>query len=186
MKSIYSGPVRAFVATALMAAVLSACGGGGGSTTPTEPSQPQLTDAQKIAALETAGTLPTLDRSASLTGTDADGNGVRDDIDAIIRQRYTAAPQKAAATQYAAVVQSELTVNLTDMNAVKALSARSARAINCLATQFGTTTAPRFSDVRELLASYTNNTKARLLAHLAFSKALDGTVIALPEGNTCE
>ena len=36
------------------------------------------------------------------------------------------------------------------------------------------------------LEGVTTNTKARLLAYLAYNKALDGTSSSLPVGDTCE
>jgi hypothetical protein len=170
---------------ALLLASLGACGGGGGDT-PAGDNQPQLTIPQKIAQLEDTGALPKLDRSADIKGPDADGNGIRDDIDAIIRKTYSVPAQRKAAEQYAAVSQAQMVVDVNDKAAVKALSVRSARAINCLIQQFGTTQAPLFSDVQGSLANYTTDTKARMKAQLAYSKALDGSVVSLPEGNTCE
>jgi len=170
---------------ALLLASVSACGGG--SDNPTDNASPAaLTIPQKIAQLEDTGSLPKLDRSADIKGPDANSNGIRDDLDTIIQNTYTQPAQRKAAEQYAAVAQAQLLVDTNDKAAVKALSVRSARAINCLAQQFGTMQAPRFSDVREMFSSYTADTKARKLAQLAYSKALDGTVVSLPEGNTCE
>ena len=36
------------------------------------------------------------------------------------------------------------------------------------------------------LESVTANTKARIKAYLAYSKAMDGAVLSLPEGDTCD
>lgn len=174
------------VCAALLSVSMSACGGGGDSSTANTPAPAALTIPQKIAQLEDAGALPKLDRSADIKGPDADNNGIRDDIDAIIQKTYTEPAQRKAAQQFAAVLQSQLQVDPNNKAAVKALSVRSARAINCLDIQFGTTGSPSFSDVAESLEAYTADTKARKLAQLAYSKALDGTVISLPEGNTCE
>jgi hypothetical protein len=175
------------VCGALLLASVGACGGGGGSETPPNAGDPApLTIPQKIAQLENTGALPKLDRSADIKGPDANGNGIRDDLDTLIQNTYTQPAQLKAAEQYAVVAQAQLLVDTNDKAAVKALAVRSARAINCLIQQFGTTQAPRFSDVQALVASDTTDTKARMQAQLAYSKALDGTVVSLPEGNTCE
>lgn len=118
------------VCGALLSVSMSACGGGGDSPTTntnTNTAAPELTIPQKIAQLEDAGALPKLDRSADIKGPDADNNGIRDDIDAIIQKTYTEPAQRKAAVQFAAVLQSQLQVDPNNKAAVKALSVRSAR-----------------------------------------------------------
>lgn len=185
-----TGWARVFAA-AVFASALAACGGSGGapaSPPPTSPPLPvlELTDKQKVAQLETTGQLPKLDRSVDLQGPDANGNGIRDDIDAIIASSYAGAEQRNAANQYAAALQAVILVDPTNGPAVKALSLRSMRAITCLYVKFGVGQEPLFSTVQEDLMAYTTNTKVRLLAYLRYAKALDGSVISQPEGNTCE
>lgn len=188
--------LRPIGAAAVLTLTLAACGGGGSATAqqpepaapaPT-PAQPvEQTPAQKIAALEQSGALPTLDRSVSLPGPDANGNGVRDDVDALIASKYTDSAQRAAATQLAASLQAALLVDKANPSAVKAVSVRTSRSINCVYQRFdGVNGGASPAAVVQELGSVTTNTKARLLEHLAYSKALDGSVISLAEGNTCE
>ena len=51
-------------------------------------------ESETIEELEAAGALPKLDRTDSLTGTDSDQNGVRDDIDAFIAREYPSEPER--------------------------------------------------------------------------------------------
>lgn len=173
---------------------LSACGGGSSGSNPPSPgpsataSQP-LSDAQKIAALEDSGNLPKLDRETSIRGIDANANGVRDDIEAVIARKYPQQDQRAAAMQDAAALQSALLTNPADKAAVKAASLKSSRALKCLFLKFNVANDPNNASpaivANETLAM-TTNTKGRLQAYLVFDKALDGSVISQPQGNTCE
>ncbi len=166
-----------------VALLLAACGGD--DSTPT--AQTSKTPKEQIAALEADGSIPKLDRTGTVAGTDANSNGVRDDVDAFIVSSYSAPSQRAAATQFAAVLQSAMLVDASNTSEVKAISVRGARAVNCIYTRFdgsGDTRQPGL--VVEEIRSVSTNTKLRLLAYLSYSKALDGTSGALPEGDTCE
>jgi hypothetical protein len=176
------------VCGALLLASLGACGGGGGSNGDPAPTSGKAapTTAQQVAGLEASGTLPKLDRSADVKGPDADGDGIRDDINAVIAKTYSDSTQVKAAVQFAAVAQAQLLVDTGNPAAVKDVAVRTAAAVNCLAQTFGTTTTPSFSDVARALEADTANTKQRKQAQLAYSQAMAGAVISLPEGNTCE
>jgi len=140
-----------------------------------------------VQALEDSGSIPRLDRSASVAGTDADSNGVRDDVDSYIAANYTSATQKRAAQQFAGVMQSAIVVDTTDLATVRTVAIRGSRAVNCIYTRFdGTSGSKQPLAVVEEIRAVSTNTKARLLAYLNYSKALDGTAGALPEGDTCE
>lgn len=182
---------------------LTACGGGNGSSAASsqnpsdasspasEPSPPAsssstvLSAKEKIQQLEATGKLPRLDRSLDIQGPDTNGNGVRDDIDNYIAERYKTPEQRAAATQYAASIQASLIVDTQDRAATKANSVRDMRAINCLGDLF-LEKDMHFARVSSELLSITTNTKARLKAYLKYDKSLDGTVLSLSNGNTCD
>lgn len=159
-------------------------GQGGGNPPVTEPTQ---TPVQKVAALETSGAIPQLERTASVSGGDTNTNGVRDDIDAYITSQYSSAPQRAAAQQMAKALQKSLLVNPQDINAVKSIDREISRGINCIYAKFdGANGSQPPAKVAQVLESLTTNTKERLLAYLNYNKALDGTSSALPEGDSCE
>jgi hypothetical protein len=172
---------------ALLMASLGACGGGGGNdqAAATGGGAAQ-TPAQGFASLDAAGTLPKLDRSSDVKGPVSNSDGIRDDVEAVITKTYPDSTQAKAAKQFAAVAQAQLLVDAGNPAAVKAVATQTAAAVNCLAQTFGTTTTPTFSDVARALDADTANTKQRKEAQLAYSKAMDGAVISLPEGNTCE
>ncbi|NTV95116.1 MAG: hypothetical protein HGA75_06815 [Thiobacillus sp.] len=158
---------------------LSGCGAGGGAETGTATPQEQL------LALETAGAIPKLERDASVAGVDANSNGVRDDVEAYIAANYGTETERAAAMQYAKAMQAALQVDTSDIAAVKEVKRRLSRAGNCVYARFdGAAKQP--AAVNAELRAISTNTKQRLLAYLAYNKALDGTSWAMPEGDTCE
>ena len=62
-----------------------------------------------------------------MAGIDVDGNGVRDDIDAYIAQRFDEPSERGAFTQYARGYQTFLLADATDVDAV--LEANRARRV---------------------------------------------------------
>ncbi len=149
----------------------------------TAASSPQ----EQLAALESSGAIPTLERGTTLAGSDTDGNGVRDDIEAYISAQYSGISQRAAAMQAAKALQAALLVNVQDAIATKDVSRKITYAANCIFDRFlGASASRNPARVMRELEGITANTKPRLLAYLAYNKALDGTSSALPEGDTCE
>jgi hypothetical protein len=141
----------------------------------------------QLAALEASGAIPALERGSTLAGIDANGNGVRDDVEAYISAQYGEASQRAAAMQVARALQAALFVNVQDVAAAKEVSRKVTHAANCVFSRFpGPPGSKDPARVIKELEGVTANTKPRLLAYLAYNKALDGTSSALPEGDTCE
>lgn len=121
-----------------------------------------------------------------IAGLDADNNGVRDDIDAYINTRYSDVSQRAAALQTARAIQQDLLVDKTDKPAVKLAALAETRAVHCLFSKFHGPGPLQPSAVSSAIESMTANTKERLSAYLAFSKALNGTTAQLPTEDTCD
>ena len=175
--------IKKIVVTSLVG-ILAGCGGGSSSGTGADTAK---TPKEQVVALETSGAIPKLDRGNTLVGTDANANGVRDDVEAILTSNYTSKIQLAAAMQTAKAMQNALTVDTTDIPAVKVVDREISRGINCIYSKFdGANNSKQPAQVAQELEAITANTKQRLLAYLQFNKALDGTSSALPEGDTCE
>jgi hypothetical protein len=175
---------------AACALLLCACSGGssGGETTSTPvvatPSEVATLKA-KIQELETSGKLPTLDRSSSIPGPDANSNGVRDDIEAYIASLPITPVQKTAAMQYAKVFQQKITVDLNDAAALNRVGDLGSKAINCAGDVF----MPNYQDGYDLgskLEAMTANTKERAKQYMAYNKARSGSSGTMPTGNTCD
>ena len=131
----------------------------------------------------------TLDRTETISGIDANNNGIRDDIEAFIVQRYAEPKERAAMMQFARSVQASLLVDKFDQSALQALSLKDSYAVNCV---FNVLNPERNADnglpeiaAREIV-SLTTNTKARSKAYLMYSYALSGFVLTFPNGNTCD
>ena len=145
---------------------------------------PTLTLKEQIAKLEKSGQVPTLDRTSSLLGIDANNNGVRDDIEAYINSLGFTPAQVRAAMQKAKILQKTLSVNTKDPAAVQQLGEKSMASTNCLGDTF---TAPgQRSQVSQMLESYTMNTKTRVMQYLSYNSASSGSVTRLPDGDTCD
>ena len=143
-----------------------------------------------VEKLEADGILPTLDRTETVAGIDTDGNGVRDDIDAYIAQRFDEPSERGAVTQYARGYQTFLLADVADIDAV--LDANRARRVGaaCVFHRFeawwdsGGAKSP-FTIV-ESIQTLTVNTKARLLASIQLGRALNGQSWPHLSGDTCE
>lgn len=145
------------------------------------------TAAEKIADLEIKGKLPKLDRSADLKGPDIDMNGIRDDVDAFISSQNYSQPQKSGVQQLAKAHQKTLTINLADNALVLSQRLEVSKAIRCIFEVFPRAPDPAVAgSVARRIESITFNTRTRLLASLAMSKALDGKVLSKPKEPFCD
>lgn len=172
----------AFASLALLSLV-SGCGGGGSEPPPPPPSPPPPAQAS-IASLEQAGRIPRLDRSESLSGPDTNANGIRDDIDQFIAVRPDSAPQKEALSGFARGLQASLSANVTDQEETRRVALQITRSINCVFSRYPSAPTTASTALDEIQA-ITANTRIRLEAYLAYNRALDGSVAAIPEGDSC-
>jgi hypothetical protein len=175
------------VTAALLAAagvlLLSACGGGGDAGASTTPPPADVSLAATIASMQAAGTLPTLDLSPTVLGTDADANGVRDDIDRFIAALPDSAAQKSALTQLAKGLQATLSADTAGKASTAPVSATLARAVTCIWSRYGRSQA---AVKVQTLQEITVNTKKRYDAYRAYNAARNGSVVSLPTGVTCD
>jgi len=156
-------------------AVLAGCGGGSSSSGSNAPV------AQVLKQLQAQGKLPTLDTTDTIAGTDADGNGVRDDVDKFIAGLPDTADQKKALTQLAAAVQATMTVDTTDQSKLSAASMALNRGTACVFQQYSTTAANK----AYLMEEVTVNTMIRLKAYELYNAARNGSTVALATGAVC-
>lgn len=168
---------------------LASCGGGSSSAPPPPPppSPPPapapVPVSTRLDALVANGQLPTLDRSATLAGIDADGNGIRDDVDAWIAARNVAAAPASALRQHARSLQATLAVDVADAAAVRAAEQSLSRSMHCVYGRLSPDDAGAYAaDLKKI----TMNTKARVIAYVGFAHALNGSVISMPRGDTCD
>jgi hypothetical protein len=74
--------------------ILTGCAGEYDSSTASDTAK---TPKEQVVDLEASGAIPKLDRGNTIIGTDANANGVRDDVEAFITNNYTSSIQRAAA-----------------------------------------------------------------------------------------
>ena len=136
-----------------------------------------------VAALEANGTLPILDVSDSLGGTDANNNGIRDDIEAYIAAQTDSAPKKAALQQIAKALQSTLLLDTSNAASVAGAAMAMRRGVSCIWSTYDSVEA---HDRDARMQQLTVNTMARLVAYEKFNAAMDGTVMIAAAGNSCD
>lgn len=170
------------IATLLVGMSLAACGGG-----TTTPAAETATGSQKIAELEKSGQLPILDRTETLTGIDADKNGIRDDIDRHIESTYSSPREKASAQEFARAIQNTLTIDASIRQQADMAAAQITKAMSCRSAAFADDRHSTGSEMVYKIEALTANTKQRMKKYLAFNKAMDGSVIELDSGDQfCE
>lgn len=179
--------VRHFLLPIAAAAVVAACGGEGSSNTPPSSSGPRAGN----PSMQPQRTLqmPVPERSSSLRGMDADGNGVRDDIDAFIHSSVTDPARKDAVLQLARSKQEVMALvesgQLGDPNAVKAVKIKGAHAVNCFFDRFDFQ-AKESWQISNAIQKMAYDTLERARAYLDYNEALNGRSWPLPSGDTCE
>jgi len=177
-----------YMALLFAGALLAGCGGSSNDDVappppPPPPVQTAKSVAEAIAMLEASGELPRLQRDGGLAGTDANNNGIRDDVDNYLNAKNLPAEQKQALFQHARAMQAALLVDLADESAVNASSKAITRGVHCIWQRLGKDSA---ADTVMEIKKITMNTKDRVLAYGRLAGALNGTVISRPRGDTCE
>jgi hypothetical protein len=162
--------------------LLSACSHHSGSSATSSPSSPPSSLLDQLNALQKSGGLPTLDISASVAGTDANQNGIRDDIDAFIAARPDSTAQKAALSQYAKTLQTTLLIDTTQPSADSAAAAGIGRSIACIWSVYDPAAAYQMT---KDLQKYTVNTLPRIKAYDRFNFSMSGAVLTAPTGVVC-
>lgn len=153
-------------------------GGGGGGTPPVA-----LTASQAFAKLETSGELPVLDRSASLAGTDANADGLRDDIERHINSKSDSAPQKNSLKSFSRSLSTAMTVDTQDQNALRGVANSMNTSVSCIWKTYPSGSAsPMVREIEKL----TVNTRARYEAYMKFNAAMDGSVLKNERAVTCD
>ncbi len=177
-------PIRSFWfgLSLLSLHLLSACGGGGSSAVQTGTRSTSFP--QALAAAEASGHLPAQDRDDTIAGTDADGNGIRDDIDRYINGLPDSETEKNALRQNAAALQATIVQDISN-DVTRAQVARNImKSVNCIYKVYGGRD-PRITQRGSELEKMTVNTPLRLQAYGNFNRSMSGSVTKVPEGNNC-
>lgn len=176
----YRTVLYAFV---IVSVSVSACGGGGGGGASNPGSGSTSTAADTVRAMETSGQLPTLDRTSTLSGIDADSNGVRDDLDTYIAATQDPAPRMRALAQMARAINSTMIVDVANDASLGAAATELRDAVNCIWSRYDPPLArTKVEEIRKLMV----NTRQRYDAYGRYNQARNGAVIGIPTGDTCQ
>jgi hypothetical protein len=138
-----------------------------------------------LAQLEASSQIPVLDRSADLSGSDIDLNGVRDDIDKYINSLPDSVSQKSALRQEARAISSAIIAGSQslDQSALKDVSAQIGRAVFCVFQRYDPTIANRkITTIEKFVA----NTRVRFDAYDKYNSKVSGTSSRAPVGDSCD
>lgn len=172
---------------------ISACGDSGGESSqpggnrnndPVNDLQPVESASEAISRLESTGELPRLDRGESLTGTDADDNGIRDDIDTYLSSLPVSDSEKSAIESTAGALQAIQLVDISSPATLQVSSDNLAQSVVCLSAAFDNP-----ADAHKYLKTlegYTANTPERAQKYIDFNTARDGSVTRLPSSSNCQ
>lgn len=184
--------LKHFPGLVLIAVFAAGCGSGTRGTTsnPTTaspggfPSSSSQTVASALSLLEDSGQIPRLDTSASLAGTDDDGNGVRDDVDSYIDSLLDSSAQKGALRQISkAYTMALLAGSSEDSTELRNTSIKLMNGIHCLWDTYDSSLASdRLGDIRKVNV----NTVERFKAFMEFSRKISGWSVRLPREGTCD
>lgn len=161
---------------------LAACGHDDDAPAPPTPPPATTGPLSQLQADVASGVLPTLDLTASVTGTDTNGNGIRDDIDALIAKQPDLPLQRAALVQVAHSIQATLSLDPGNAGASAAAAADMRKAIACLFVQYDAPVASgRFHWIQEVSI----NTMVRLQAYDQFNIAMNNSATPMATGAVC-
>jgi len=138
---------------------------------------------QVLQSLVGTGALPKLDTSSSLTGPDANQNGIRDDIDTLIAALPDTAVQRAALSQEARNLQNSLTIDTSSPTTLLSLATSIDRGVDCVYQRYPAAMA---NDRLKWIQMITVNTMIRSQAYNAFNLSMNGSVIHSHTGVACD
>ncbi len=170
-----------------VAMIISACSGGGASAdSPSDATTPTNSAASSPAPSTNRPSEKIIDNediTAGLKGVDANNNGIRDDIDRLIAQKYSTSPaMKKAAEQEARAIQ--LFVEATTKNQARIAGNITSRSEDCLlkvAADFKT-----YITASKEIEALTANTKERFTAYWNANGLAGGMVFSQPPEPVCD
>lgn len=160
---------------------ISACGGGSGQSN-TQPEK-AVTMKEALASLEASGSTPALDRGPSVIGTDANSDGIRDDVERYVAATTYSVDQKAALRQMSKAMSSAMTAHPASETSLRAATAQMNDAVACIWKKYPTDKADAaILEIRKI----TVNTRERYDAYMRYNAAVAGTVVKLPKETRCD
>lgn len=128
-----------------------------------------------------------LDHSTSVSGTDANGDGVRDDIESFIASLPDSEEQRNALRQVSIAIADAMLLGAdgnTDKDTLRASSIEIGRAVKCLWNRYGGGSAA--NEQLKLIRQITANTPERFNGYMQFNTSTNGFALQSPEGEVCD
>lgn len=177
------------VASLVLTLMVAACLGGGGDDSANVPTTPAGGSSSSSVGQSSQGKIiDNEDLSSGLKGVDANANGIRDDIDRLIAQKYARTPEiQRAAEQKARALQRNLEATTRE----EALRAGDAimRAGSCADSVLLRDTPEQLRIWEEMskdIEALTVNTEERFRAYWAANRLMSGAVFRQPNGEVCD
>lgn len=178
-----------WLAGLLLCWMLVGCGGGSDSGQRPSPAQAdKAVDTSGVDASASEKIIDNEDLSPGLRGVDANRNGIRDDIDRLIAQKYARTPEiQRAAEQKARALQRNIEATTRE----EALRAGDAveRAAECAYQTLPHQTREQVQfreDMSKDIEALTANTEERFRAYWAANRLMSGAVFRQPDGRVCD
>ncbi len=185
--------VLPLVLAATMAAIAAPASAGAGfmagptaSITQAIPATPsRLEGATLLAAssVQKAQARPAARGSNGLAGTDRNGNGVRDDVEAYIAKLPDSAAQKKVLAIYHRGVVAQMMADKHDPAQVRDAADQMLNSMECLFKTYGE---PLLDQRRKKIRELTLNTPERQEVYVAFAAAMNGSVMSTPRHVNCD
>ena len=132
--------------------------------------------------MEASGATPALDRSASNAGTDANADGVRDDVEKYVASLTDTPAQKKALLMLSKAMNTALAASPTDQTALRAATDQMNNSVACIWKNYP----PEIADQKVLeVRKVTINTRGRYDTYMKYNAAVAGTVVKLPREVNC-
>lgn len=124
------------------------------------------------------------DKSDSISGIDADNNGIRDDIDKFIVEQYNSEEDQSAVRQMARNTQSKLLLtNSAEAEEIKAIYDRQIEATVCLGVRRDSSESSVYEGTIKDILQITLNTDLREKAYRDYGRMVGTLTANFPEGS---
>lgn len=177
-----------WLASLLLCGMLAGCLGGGDSSDVPPAQVGEVGDTSGVEQPSSEKIIDNEDLSPGLRGVDANRNGIRDDIDRLIAQKYARTPEiQRAAEQKARALQRNMEATTRE----EALRAGDAveRAAECAYQTLPRATREQVQfreDMSKDIEALTANTEERFRAYWAANRLMSGAVFRQPDGRVCD
>ena len=192
---------RLALAAALTITTLSACGGpktpettsthqqatgsvsqSQGADSPSQKTGKGLSFAAALDYLQSVGGAPVLDRTDTISGVDANGDGVRDDIATYVASLPDSEKQRKSLIQFHKALNMAMQADRNDRLSLRNAANAISMGITCLSNAYENDSNEKRKEIRKL----TINTRVRYDAYARFNSSMSGSTLRIEREAECE